>query len=236
MIMVAATKVKSKHFPVDPLHSLFNSDFDIDLDSLDLKLLIEEILDLESSCLTIDHYDELVGHLKSSQLDFILTGIRLHLIQKHKLYIKHYKYFKDFCKYELHRSPHTTRLNVIAADVCVQLIGLGYTQLPHNPSQANAIYDAVTEDLPIGLVWQRCLDTYEPWQLTTKKINELFNPPADFIEPENKFVMLPWSLYQRLAELAFKKRKSIIDYLEYITERSTKVENYCLLKLLLWSG
>lgn len=219
--------------PIDPLKSLFNEDFNPSIDNLDIKLVVEEILNLEEDG---DYYDDLVGHLKSNQYSYIVDGVRLHLIQKHKLYLDNYKSFKDFCKHELKRSPHTIRLNVIAADVALQLIGLGYEDLPHNISQAVTLFECASEKLPIGLCWKQVLDTYAPWQITGKKISGLFKPTSDYIEPENKFVMLPWSLYQRIAELAFKARTSLIQYLDDITTSSTNIENYVLIKLIMMSG
>ena len=235
LLQIPKTMIADKlaRYNLDPLRHIFNDDFNINVDNLDIKLLMEEVLGLENNH---GDYEDLVGKLKSNQYAYIIDGIRLHLIQKYKLYLPHYKSFKDFVKYELNRSPHTVRLNIIAADVAIQLIGLGYEDLPHNISQANTVMECANEKLPIGLVWKQVLDTYQPWQITRKKILELFKPSSDYIEPENKFVMLPWSLYKRIAELALGVRKSVVQYLDEITERSTNVENYLLIKLMMMTG
>ena len=201
--------------------------------NIDASELAEPIKETIEACLSADYnydYDELLAHLQLDQIRYITEGFRLHLIQKKKLYLARYKTFTEFCKHELHRSWWAIRTKVLAADVALQLVSVGFTVLPHNISQCVALWESVTEVLPIGLAWQQVLDTYQPWEITATKIKQLLCPVDTDDLPAN-YCRIPYYLFSEMSKEALRKGLSLIDYIEML-HRSMQCVNFLVTYLL----
>ncbi len=134
------------------------------------KSILEECYD----CAEIGKYqklEQITNNIKYQRLSYIKLGILLYQTRYYKLYKKKYYSFTTYCRKELHY--HKWRVNQVieSAQVAIKLIKADFDIIPQNETQARIL--TKLNEVELISKWQEVLDTYEPHDITAKRIKKV---------------------------------------------------------------
>ncbi|MEO1669283.1 MAG: hypothetical protein AAFR77_00640 [Cyanobacteria bacterium J06631_2] len=141
--------------------------------AIDLSDKIEGDFDLEFLTLQIRH----------NQLAFVHTGLIAAQIKFKKLYKRTHTNFDRYCREELGLSYWQIDDTIKATDVVMELIANGFDVLPQNVNQGEKL--AHIRGSERVRMWRGIVETYEPYEITGKVIEEYIARQQEKVLPKS---------------------------------------------------
>jgi hypothetical protein len=194
-----------------------------------------EIKELES--FAIDLEDQIEGdfdlefltfQIRNDQLAFVRMGLIAAQIKFKKLYKKTHRSFDHYCREMLGVSYWQIDDTIKATDVVMELVANGFEVLPKNVNQGEKL--AHIRGSERVRMWQGIVDTYEPYEITGKTIEEYIARQEEKVFPKSTQtynVEMDEELYCFLWALGHSifRIQGVTEFLSALLETSKKLGN-----------
>ena len=191
--------------------------------ALDLSDKIEGDFDLEF----------LTFQIKHDQLAFARIGLIAAEIKFKKLYKKTHRNFDQYCREKLGVSYWQIDDTIKATDVVMELIANGFDVLPKNVNQGEKL--AHIRGSERVRMWQGIIDTYKPYEITGRTIEEFIAKQEERILPKatqtynvemtDELYCFIWSLGHFIFGI-----NGVTEFLSALLETSKKLGNFLTLE------
>jgi hypothetical protein len=166
--------------------------------------------------------NEAEWELITNQYAYIKFGLILEKIRNQSWWKKcseKFLDFRSFCQMKVNLNIWQANQAIVCARLAIRLVGLGFTELPRNASQAFKL--AKLSDCDLGRIWGDILKNYQGHKITAMAIESAIDPDK---QSKVTTLRLPTGLVDVIAEQAMNAGLSIQDYLTQITDPSSEDE------------
>ena len=172
----------NSHYLANPFDHLYqNNDVEIS-NRPEIKEIYSLGIDLEDKIEGDFDLDSLTFQVRYNQLAFVHTGLIAAQIKFKKLYKKTHNNFDHYSREMLGVSYWQIDDTIKATDVVMELIANGFDVLPKNVNQAEKL--AHIRGSERVRMWQGIIDTYEPYEITGRTIEEYIAKQEERILPK----------------------------------------------------
>jgi hypothetical protein len=170
----------------------------------------------------------LTFEIRNNQLAFVRTGLIAAQIKFKKLYKETHANFDHYCRDKLGLSYWQIDDTIKATDVVMELIANGFEVLPQNVNQGEKL--AHIRGSERVRMWQGIVDTYEPYEITGKTIEEYIARQEEKVLPKSTQtynVEMDEELYCFLWALGHSifRIQGVTEFLSALMETSKKLGN-----------
>jgi hypothetical protein len=161
--------------------------------------------------------------LITNQYAYIKFGLILEKIRNQSWWQKcseKFSDFRSFCQTKVNLNIWQVNSAIDSARLAVRLVGLGFTELPRNASQALKLAKLSLDDL--ARIWGGILENYQGHKITALAIESAIDPDK---QPKTNTLRLPRELVDTIAEQAMNAGLSIQDYLTQLTDPNGEDES-----------
>jgi hypothetical protein len=186
-------------------------DEDFIVRELNVADLVEEF-QLDVSVIDYGDIDETEYQLAVSQYAYIKFGLVLEKVRNQCMWkrcTQKFADFRQFCQSKVNLSIWQVLNAIKSARVAVNLVWLGFTELPRNASQALKLADLSIERL--GEVWGNVVASCPAHKITALAIESQINPDK---QPTSETVRLPARVAEALRGQAIAAGMTLTEYLE----------------------
>lgn len=166
----------------NPFDHIFQ-DNDVEIsDRLEIEELYDHAFWLSDKIEGEFDLDSLTFQVRYNQLAFVHTGLIAAQIKFKKLYKETHSTFDHYCREMLGVSYWQIDDTIKATDVVMELIANGFDVLPKNVNQAEKL--AHIRGSERVRMWQGIIDTYKPYEITGRTIEEYIAKQEERILPK----------------------------------------------------
>lgn len=212
----------------NPLDHLYQN-HDVEISNRPEILEIQDFaIDLSDKIEGDFHLEFLTLQIRHNQLAFVHTGLIAAQIKFKKLYKRTHRNFDHYCREELGVSYWQIDDTIKATDVVMELIANGFDILPQNVNQGEKL--AHIRGSERIRIWREIVETYEPYEITGKVIEEYIArqqekvlPPATqtySVEMDDELYCFLWSLGNFVFGI-----QGVTEFLSALLETSKKLGN-----------
>jgi hypothetical protein len=199
-----------------------------------------EIKELESFAIDLENQIEgdfdlefLTFQIRNDQLAFVRMGLIAAQIKFKKLYKETHTNFDHYSRDKLGLSYWQIDDTIKATDVVMELVANGFEVLPQNVNQGEKL--AHIRGSERVRMWQGIVDTYEPYEITGKTIEEYIAKQQEKVLPKSTQICnveMDEELYCFLWALGHSifRIQGVTEFLSALMEASKKLGNSLTLK------
>jgi hypothetical protein len=218
----------NSHYLANPFDHLYqNNDVEVS-NRPEIKEIYSLGIDLEDKIEGDFNLDFLTFQVRYNQLAFVHTGLIVAQIKFKKLYKRTHATFDQYCREMLGVSYWQIDDTIKATDVVMELIANGFDVLPKNVNQAEKL--AHIRGSERVKMWQGIIDTYEPYEITGRTIEEFIAKQEERVLPKatqtynvemtDELYCFIWSLGHYVFSI-----NGVTEFLSALLETSKKLGN-----------
>jgi hypothetical protein len=173
-------------------------------------------IDFEDDVRNLDSIDDSEYELLTSQYAYIKFGLILEKVRNQCWWQKcseKFSDFRSFCQSKVNLNIWQVSNAIKSARVAMQLVWMGFTDLPRNASQALKLADLSIERL--GEVWGNILAKHQAHKITASAIESEIDPDK---QAKSENIRLPRHVAEALRGQAIAAGMTLGEYLELLAD------------------